>query len=362
MTADTLNTPMVIPNPINNYQKKINRGLDLFFNSLKKKYHNLDYTRILIKSMEDFSKRGGKRLRPILMIQGYNLFKAENHEIIKISISIELIHNFLLVHDDVMDRDILRRGGLTINKLYSNYFKSSVNTGSDTHLGNATAITIGNIFCSLGNAVIGNSSFPEKNKCKALNAISEIITNVGIGQCYDIMYSRKEDLTEKEILIMYNLKTAVYSFSGPLVLGATLAGASKTSIKKIESFSKPLGLAFQIKDDLLDLYGTESMLGKPVGSDFREAKKTLLLTTMLKLATPKERKEILIFLGNKKLNKRDINRLKKIGVEGGAFDYCNSLSDRLINKATVILRKSSYNKKGIEILLQIADYIQKREL
>ncbi len=82
----------------------------------------------------------------------------------------------------------------------------------------------------------------------------------------------------------------------------------------------------------------------------------------MKLATPKERKEILIFLGNKKLNKRDINRLKKIGVEGGAFDYCNSLSDRLINKAAVILRKSSYNKKGVEILLQIADYIQKREL
>lgn len=362
MTDNTLHTSMVIPNPITIYQKKVNRELDLFFNSLKKKFHNLDGTRIFITSMEDFSKRGGKRLRPILMIQGYNLFKPENHEIIKTSISIEMIHNFLLVHDDVMDRDVLRRGGLTINKLYSNYFKSRSNNGSDTHLGNATAITIGNIFFSLGNAIIGNSSFPEKNKCNALNAISEIITHVGIGQCYDIMYSRKDDLTEKEILIMYNLKTAVYSFSGPLILGATLSGTNKTRIKQIESFSKPLGLAFQIKDDLLDLYGTESMLGKPVGSDFREGKKTLLLITMLKLTTPKERKEILISIGNKKLNKRGINRLKEIGIESGAFDYCNSLSDRLINKATVVLRKSSYNKKGVDILLQIADYIQKREL
>ena len=353
---------MVTPNSINIYQKKINNELDILFNSLKKRYHSLDYTKILIQSMADFSKRGGKRLRPILMIQGYNLFKPENHEIIKASISIEMIHNFLLVHDDVMDRDVLRRGGLTINKLYSNYFKSSSNHGLDTHLGNATAITIGNIFFSLGNAVIGNSSFPEKNKCNALNAISEIITHVGIGQCYDIMYSRKDDLTEKEILIMYNLKTAVYSFSGPLVLGATLAGANQTSTKKIESFSKPLGLAFQIKDDLLDLYGTESMLGKPVGSDFREAKKTLLLTTMLKLATPKGRKEISTFLGNKKLNKKDIKRLRKMGVESGAFDYCNSLSNRLINEATAILKKSSYHKKGVNTLLQIADYIQKREL
>lgn len=353
---------MLTLNPINIYQKKVNRELDIFFNSLKKKYHHLDNTRLFIKSMEDFSKRGGKRLRPILMIQGYNLFKPENHEIIKTSISIEMIHNFLLVHDDVMDRDALRRGGLTINKLYSNYFKSRSNNGSSRHLGNATAITIGNIFFSLGNAIIGNSSFPEKNKCNALNVISEIITHVGMGQCCDIMYSRKDDLTEKEILIMYNLKTAVYSFSGPLILGATLAGASKTSIKRIESFSKPLGLAFQIKDDLLDLYGTESMLGKPVGSDFREAKKTLLLTTMLKRTTPKERKEILISIGNKKLNKRDINRLKEIGIESGAFDYCNSLSDRLINKAITILRKSGYNKKGVDILLLIADYIQKREV
>lgn len=353
---------MVKRNPINTYQKKIDKELDLFFTSLKKRYQHLDYTRILIKSMEDFARRGGKRLRPILMIQGYNLFKHENHKIIKTSIAIELIHNFLLVHDDVMDRDHLRRGGLTINKLYSNYFKSRFNSELTNHPGNSTAITIGNIFFSLGNAIIGNSSFPEKNKCTALNTISEIITNVGIGQCYDIMYSSRDDLTEEEILIMYNLKTAVYSFSGPLALGATLAGASKTSIKKIESFAKPLGLAFQIKDDLLDLYGTESTLGKPVGSDFREAKKTLLLITMLKRSTSKERHMILSFLGNKKLNKGDIKRLKKIGVEIGAFDYCNALSDKLINKAKDILRKSSYNKTGIATLLQIADYIKKREL
>jgi geranylgeranyl diphosphate synthase type I len=353
---------MVTRNLIHAYQKKINIELDKFFISLKKRYQHLDYTRKLIKSMEDFSKRGGKRLRPILMIQGYNLFKPENHEIIKISISIELIHNFLLVHDDIMDRSHLRRGGLTINKLYSNYFKSRFNNELTTHLGDSTAITIGNIFFSLGNTIIGNSSFPEKNKCKALNTISEMITTVGIGQSYDIMYSLKKNLTEKEILIMYNLKTAVYSFNGPLVLGATLAGARKNDIKKIASFAKPLGLAFQIKDDLLDLYGSESTLGKSVGSDFREAKKTLQLTIMLKKSSPKEKQVILNSLGNNQLNTRDIKRLRKIGLETGAYDYCNALSDRLVKEAKNILRKSSYNKKGIEILLQIADYIKKREL
>lgn len=353
---------MVTQNLISIYQKKINRELDIFFTNLKKEYQHLDYTRVLIKSMEDFSKRGGKRLRPILMIQGYNLFKPENHEIIRASISIELIHNFLLVHDDVMDRDHLRRGGLTINTLYSNYFKSRFNSKLTTHLGNSTAITIGNIFFSLGNVIIGNSSFPEKNKCRALNAISKMITNVGFGQSYDIMYSLKKNLTEEEILVMYNLKTAVYSFSGPLVLGATLAGARTSSLKKIASFAKPLGLAFQIKDDLLDLYGTESTLGKSVGSDFRQAKKTLQLTIMLKRSTPKGRHVILNALGNKKLNKRDIMRLRKIGVETGAFEYCNAISDRLIKEAKDSLRKSSYDKKGIDTLLQIADYIQKREL
>ena len=349
-------------NPIDAYQKKINRELDIFFNRLKKRYQHLDYTRILLKSMEDFSKRGGKRLRPILMIQGYNLFKPENHEIIKTSISIEIIHNFLLVHDDVMDRGLLRRGGLTINKLYSNFFKSRFDSELTNHLGNSTAITIGNIFFSLGNTIISNSSFMERNKCRALNTINDIITNVGIGQSYDIMYSLRDDLTEEEILIMYNLKTAVYSFSGPLALGATLAGAGKSSIKKIESFAKPLGLAFQIKDDLLDLYGTESTLGKSVGSDFREAKKTLLLTTMLKKSNPREKQVILKSLGKKNLNKRNIEKLKRIGMKTGAFDYCNSLSDRLIKEAKDILRKSPYRKKGIETLLRIADYIQKREL
>lgn len=349
-------------NPINTYQNKIDKELDKFFASLQKKYCHLDYATMIIKSMEDFSRRGGKRLRPILMIQGYNLFKPENYEIIKTSISIEIIHNFLLVHDDVMDRGLLRRGGLTINKLYSNFFKSRFNSELTNHLGNSTAITIGNIFFSLGNAIISNSSFPEKNKCKALNTINDIITNVGIGQALDVMYSLRTDITEEEILRMYNLKTAVYSFTCPLVLGATLAGANKSSIKKIESFAKPLGLAFQIKDDLLDLYGTESTLGKSVGSDFREAKKTLLLTTMLKRSNPKEKQVILNSLGKNNLNKKDIERLKIIGVESGAFDYCSSLSDKLIKEAKDILRKSSYKKKGMETLLQIADYIQRREL
>ena len=344
------------------YQNKIDRELNKYFVSFRKKYCHLDYATMIIKSMEDFSKRGGKRLRPILMIQGYNLFKPENQEIIKTSISIEMIHNFLLVHDDVMDRDILRRGGLTINKLYSNYFKSSFNARLTNHLGNATAITIGNIFFSLGNAIISNSSFPEKNKCRMLNTISEMITNVGIGQYYDIMYSSRNDLTEEEILVMYNLKTGVYSFTCPLILGATLAGANNSSIEKIESFAKPLGLAFQIKDDLLDLYSTESKLGKTVGSDFREAKRTLLLTVMLKRSNTKETQIILNSLGNKKLNKRDIERLKRIGVKTGAFDYCNKLSDRSVKKAKEILKKSSYHKKGVETILKIADYIQKREI
>jgi len=344
------------------YQNKIDKELDKFFVSLQKKYCHLNYATMIIKSMEDFSMRGGKRLRPILMIQGYNLFKPENFEIIKVSISIEMIHNFLLVHDDVMDRDLLRRGSLTINKLYSNYFKSFFNDKLTTHLGNSTAITIGNIFFTLGNAIISNSSFPEKNKCKALNIISEIITHVGLGQALDVMYSLRTDITEEEILIMYNLKTAAYSFTCPLVLGATLAGANKSSIKKIESFAKPLGLAFQIKDDLLDLYSKESKLGKTVGSDFRESKRTLLLTAMLKKSNPKEKQIILKSLGKNNLNKRIIERLKRIGIKTGAFDYCNSLSDRLIKEAKDVLKKSSYKKRGTEILLQIADYIQRREL
>ena len=353
---------MDIRNPLRSYQMKINRELTTFFTHLKRQFHHLEYTRILIQSMEDFSKRGGKRLRPILMIQGYKLFKPENHAIIKTSISIELIHNFLLVHDDVMDRDQLRRGGLTINKLYRDYFKSRYKSKSTTHLGDATAITIGNIFFSLGNAVISNSSFPEHDKCRALSAVSAMITKVGIGQFYDITYSLKSTLTEEDILLMYNLKTAIYSFNGPLMLGAILAGAPARSIKKIESFAKPLGLAFQIKDDLLDLYGTESTLGKTVGSDFREAKKTLLLIAMLKRSKPKERKVILRSLGNTTLNREGIEMLKRIGITTGGFDYCNKLSDTLVKRAKNILKKSPFRKEGIEPLLSIADYLQKREV
>jgi geranylgeranyl diphosphate synthase type I len=352
---------MNIERLLESYRKKIDNELDVFFVGLEERYRYLEEFTPFIRAMKDFSLRGGKKLRPILMIQGHNLIFPEEPEIIKASISIELVHNFLLVHDDIMDRDRMRRGNLTLNARFAGEFSSQTGEDQAAHLGDSTAMTCGDILFSLGNMVIGQASFSSDSRVLALKYLNRIITDVGVGQALDVLFGLKKDLSEEKILQMYDLKSAVYSFTCPVALGAILAGEEEGNIREIEAFTRPLGLAFQIKDDLLDLYGSESKTGKSVGADFREGKMTFLVTSMMRKGTPDQKAFISSCMGNLGISSKEIQNLQDIGRDCGAHDYCTGFIRDLIREAQRILRKSSYRREAVEVLLAVADYIHNRE-
>jgi geranylgeranyl diphosphate synthase type II len=220
--------------------------------------------KIIYEAMNYSLLSGGKRLRPVLLLGAYEIFKEDLTEALPFAAAIEMIHTYSLIHDDLpaMDNDDYRRGKLTNHKKF----------------GEANAILAGDALLNkafetaLDATLSGNSM----NKIKALLIISQSSGTEGMigGQVVDMEGPSKISSIE-DLKYMYSLKTGALIKSS-LVAGAVLGGAKKTEIKALETYGEKLGIAFQIKDDILDVTGTQEMLGKTIGSDAANNKITYL--------------------------------------------------------------------------------------
>jgi len=357
---------------ISNYQKKIDKKLKEFFD---KEINNYKLLSLKIKrdlnTLKEYTLRGGKRIRPILINCGYFLSGGKNENaILDASICIELIHNFFLIHDDIIDRDDLRRGDLSLHYFYKNKYKNSL-------LGMSLAMIWGDMLNAFGYFPLLESRFKSEYKIKAVSILTDTIKKTCYGQIMEILLKEKlhrllkqgylvEDRNieklkglEKDILNIYKYKTAFYTFIGPLKIGAVLAGANFKVLKNIEKIGLNLGLAFQIKDDILGLFGTQKEIGKPIGSDIRELQPNILIVKTLNLSDKSRRKKFVKYLG-KDLKKSDISELKNITKESGALSYC----EKKMYKFTRLAKENIFNIKGRKkekkFLLQLADYITYR--
>jgi geranylgeranyl diphosphate synthase type I len=345
----------------NRYREQIERELKDYLRSVRAHNAHSPFTRRILKNVQEFSARGGKRLRATLMIYGYLLFKPENREIIKTSICMELLQNFLLIHDDVIDKDEIRRGGPTMNKVYTDHFRSRIpQPGTLLHVGNSMAMLTGNLFYSLANSVLAEAAFPAPLKTRALRALNDMVVTVGFGEMEDLYYSFLDGVTEKDLMKMYAMKTASYSFLGPLRLGAILAGRGETEMETLKDFSLPLGQAFQVRDDILDLFGSEKAIGKPVASDLREGKKTLLIVRALATGSNSDTRAILKTLAKKRLTAKDVDTIRGVVVRTGALRFCEELSARLVRKAKLALKRLPAREEGLRYLLEFADAVERR--
>ncbi len=324
------------------HKNNIDLELKLFLNNLK-------YPKELEPTMhylKDFNLRGGKRIRGILTIIGYTLFKPYNKEIIKASVAIELMESFFLIHDDITDNDELRRGSLTLHKAYEKIYPKQ---------GISYALVSADLLCSLGNELLTNINF--KNKNKALQIYNKAITQTCYGQLYDMLI---KPTTEFEISKLHELKTAYYTIEAPLKIGAILAEAKKKDLKLISSFALPLGKAFQLKDDILGMFGTKIKLGKSPLSDLKQAKKTLLIIKALQNTNSNDKNYLLKHLGNKQLTNKELNKIRKIIIKTGSLNYSLKIIDKSVNDAKSIIEKSNFNPKAKDLLLDIANYIVMR--
>lgn len=231
---------------------------------------------------------GGKRIRPVLMLLSYNLFKENPESILSNACGLETYHNFTLLHDDLMDNADMRRGNLTVHKKWD---ANSAILSGDTML------------------VL---SYQRMMQCapeylqSVLDVFTETVLEIDEGQQYDMEFETRSDVTEPEYIEMIRLKTSVL-LACALKIGAILAGASAEDQENLYKFGEQIGLAFQLQDDYLDVYGDPKVFGKNIGGDITSNKKTFMLINALLRAEGEDKVEL-----EKWINATDFDREEKV--------------------------------------------------
>ncbi len=229
---------------------------------------------------------GGKRIRPVLMLLGYNLYKDHPEDILMPALGLETYHNYTLLHDDLMDNADLRRGHQTVHK------KWDANT----------AILSGDSMLVL--------AYQRIAQCDAaylpqvLDLFTETALEIGEGQQYDMDFENRNDVTEDEYIEMIRLKTSVL-LACALKIGAILGGASKEDADLLYQFGEEIGLAFQLQDDLLDVYGDPKVFGKAIGGDITSNKKTYMLINAVNRANAEQRAELMRWIDAKTFDRQE---------------------------------------------------------
>jgi geranylgeranyl diphosphate synthase, type I len=183
-----------------------------------------------------------------------------------------------------------------------------------------------------------------------------------VGQAQDIKMGYLGKTTEKKVMQMYENKTARYTIEGPLHLGIILGGGNGDGLKVASDYAIPVGIAFQIQDDILGMFGSEKKLGKPVGSDIEEGKQTILVIKALANSNRKQGQKLLSILGKSGIGKNEIEEVRKVIIETGALEYAQKIAKELIKKGKSAVENSKISNEARDFLIGIADYMIQREL
>jgi len=264
---------------------------------------------------------GGKRVRPVLMLLAYNLYKDDPERIMMQAIGLETYHNFTLLHDDLMDQADMRRGHKTVHKRWN---PNQAILSGDTMLLQA--------FDRIADC--------EVDKLKdVFNTFLITTYEVGEGQQLDVEYETRDDVQEDDYIEMIRLKTSVL-IACAVKIGAILAGASKEDQDNLYKFGEQIGLAFQLQDDLLDVYGDPKVFGKNIGGDITSNKKTYMLINALNLANEKQRKELLYWIAVKDFDRNEkVKAVTKLYDEIGIRQLCERKMDEYYDRALEYLAK-----------------------
>ena len=230
---------------------------------------------------------GGKRIRPILLLLTYNLYKDDVDSIMSNALALETYHNFTLLHDDVMDNADLRRGNPTVHKKWNE--NTAILSGDAMLILSYRLMT--EYRASDSESTPLGSSAMNQNVARALKTFTEATLGVCEGQQFDMDFETRNNVKEEEYLEMIRLKTSLLLASAAKI-GAELAGASEEDAQNLYEYGEKMGLAFQLQDDLLDVYGDPAVFGKKIGGDILCNKKTFMLINAFNHATAEQCEEL----------------------------------------------------------------------
>lgn len=267
---------------------------------------------------------GGKRLRPALVLMGYNLYGDDTKKALPAAFAIELFHNFTLMHDDIMDNAPLRRGKPTVHERYDRN----------------TAILSGDAMLILAYRYLMSVDADARVCTEAINIFNRCALEVCEGQQMDMDFENRTDVSIPEYLKMIELKTAVL-LGAALEIGAIIGAAKQDDAKHLYEFGRKLGISFQLQDDILDSFGDPATFGKKVGGDISQNKKTFLYLHSLETAEPADREALWNWYHSAVDESRSaekIEAVKQIFLRCGVVDRANELKNRYYHEALENLR------------------------
>ena len=343
----------------NSRYKDIIKEMNKFNNSLKQDDNEIvkDVINKFINMNSD-----GKCLRGCLIDLGYKLSKDDDYAL-ALSCAYETFETSILIHDDIIDNSILRRGKETISYSYEKEFKK-YNSSDNTpyHL----ALCAGDIGFFYTNELINKKYKNDKNFSKLLSYYNNIVINTIKGEIIDVYlpfiesHDKNHLLKESDILEIYKLKTSHYTIVGPFILGMILGNSSQKDIDKLSKILEPLGMAFQIKDDILGIFSDINTIGKSVISDIEEFKQTILYS-YIKINKQDYLDDLLKYYGKKNLTNEELIKVQRIINESGSLQYAKDKMDEMFYITKTNIQSLNIKENVKNILLGFITYLELRE-
>jgi geranylgeranyl diphosphate synthase type I len=292
---------------------------------------------------------GGKRLRPRFAYWGWRAVRGADDDdsaLITAAAALELLHGSALVHDDLMDGSETRRGKPAPHRTFASLHARECWRGNDSRFGAAASILLGDLLLTWSDTLFARAALPEATR----RVFDDMRQFVVAGQYLDMLVQARGGFDCADALRVARFKTANYTVEGPLHVGATAAGAPPEVLRALSAYAAPLGEAFQLRDDLLGVFGDPDETGKPAGDDLREGKRTLLVGLAMRAATADERRRLACRLGCRDLDEAGVAELRAILVDTGAVAEVERRIVQRTEDARIALDTSTLSEDSVKAL------------
>lgn len=306
------------------------------------------------RALRAFVLTGGKRLRPLLCYWGWRgAGGADSEEIISACTALELCHAGLLIHDDIMDGSALRRGRPTLHR--------DLAAGRSDGFGQSAAILLGVLALAWSEELLAGCGVQQYRLRAAQRLFNALRGEVITGQFLDVLAGEREQMTVRQALEVVRFKTAKYTVERPLQIGGALAGADPALLEVYSGFGVPLGEAFQLRDDVLGMFGDPLATGKSALDDLREGKHTVLIAHTLHHASPRDVAHLKAWHGNADLTEERAAELRQIVVRTGALAHVEALIGERVGEALGVLGGARLDPAAEQALTALAERLAHRD-
>lgn len=313
----------------------------------------------------DFVLNGGKRIRPAFAYWGYRAAGGADSDAVVAGVaSLELLQASALMHDDLMDDSDTRRGEPAVHRRFAAAHRAAGWHGDPDHFGSCAAVLLGDLCLAWSDEMFTNSGLPMNTVAAARPDFDRMRTEVSAGQYLDVLTSVQRDTTTDRARKVARYKSAKYTVERPLLLGAALAGAGSEVRDCYSAFGLPLGEAFQLRDDVLGVFGDPSQTGKPAGDDLREGKHTYLVARAYEAATATQRAVLDQRLGDPHLDHAGVDELRGVITDTGALTATEHRIDLLAAETDEQLHRGRHVlvPAAMAVLADLAESAVRRKL